>query len=410
MALNTIQTHQSNDSLRSPSDDLKLRLIHSTRDVRLYEESKINIIRYTWHNNDERLFFMSSQHQFLEDESVYSSFPSITQIIGEDLPHDKPGVNNQIQPNLLCLDIYRGPQSFAFGHFMVDILPVITYINIMKSMMYKGSTPAILIYSSPAWLLDLLCLFNFNASSVYTLDRLNPIRSLQARKGQLIRYYSIKSLLAQFNMQKLRAAFALWTPILPKAKELLLNRTLILSRESVGSRPLRWINQDDFLNRLKSSIKIDCECIDPGKLLPSKLASISASFPLIVSSPGSGAYIPLHCASETFIIMPIPHDAHHPEIWVYTLTMFAHYAHKLILISDMNALPPSSHGWDHPFRIRPEDLSQLVTELCIKLSNKTFTVSSLRRKSLKPKHFQSTLNSLKISAPISLSSILIESH
>ena len=176
--------------------------MHSTKSVQLYEESLLNVIRYTWHKNDERLFFMSSKHQFLEDESVYSSFPGITQITLETIRSSKIVENHQIQPYLICLDIYRGPQSFAFGHFMVDILPVIAYMSIMKSMLYKGSIPAIVVYSSPAWLLDVLNLFGFNASSVYSLDMLNPTCSLQAKNGQLIRYYSFQSFMGKFNIDR----------------------------------------------------------------------------------------------------------------------------------------------------------------------------------------------------------------
>ena len=79
---------------------------------------------------------------------------------------------------------------------------------------------------------------------------------------------------------------------------------------------------------------------------------------MVISAPGSGAYIPLHTITQNeFMILTTGFNVHSERLWDFTLSMFNHYKEKLILVSSIDANEPTSQGWDSGFNLEANDFS-----------------------------------------------------
>ena len=135
---------------------------------------------------------------------------------------------------------------------------------------------------------------------------------------------------------------------------------LFLKRDDVKHRPRRWLNLDECINSCRTNESIVGEIgeINPGKYLPSELATKASSYKVIVSPPGSGAYIPLHTiGSNRYLIMTTSFNVNDDKLWNYTLSMFNHYKDNLILVSSIKANKASSKKWDEGFSLHSNDFS-----------------------------------------------------
>ena len=119
---------------------------------------------------------------------------------------------------------------------------------------------------------------------------------------------------------------------------------------------------ESLLNR---NNEINSAIVDPARLMPSELVSYAKQTSIVVTPPGSSAYIPLHISRpNVFVVMPVSFKCNHANTWNYTLKMFTHYAHKLILVCNSDdAISPSSAAWDTPFNIEHNHLMNLVEKI-----------------------------------------------
>lgn len=326
------------------------------------------IIRYTWSSSDEKLFFLNNNLRPLDDRLKKDMFPGLRAFLHfcilEKRRNDFAGMEKEM-PNVLLTSESRGPQSFAFGHYMVDILPILNYLQ-MFQVSPLSKQPPLLIYNLKDWHIDLHNIFGIPTDSVFQLDKHKSILATNTDSGQKIQLYAVNAKLLNIDRAYMRNFFSsnkiVETQI---TNDLPLRKMLIMNRKNLGHRPVRWINQDEFISMVKIRDHDSYACVDPARVLPSELINYTRKATIIISSPGSSAYIPLHISKvNTFVVMPISFKCDHKEAWNYTLSMFNHYSDKIILVSNTNqGLDPSTSAWDKPFNINEEDLLKLVDKL-----------------------------------------------
>jgi hypothetical protein len=357
-------------------------------------------IRYTWSQTDETLFFLDADSPAIINTAHPERFPGLTTFIDSISPHLHALLQQRLRPTskILIFDALRGPQSFAFGHFFIDLLPVVYYESLRAHGLEHHK---LLVYRHEQWQQDLLQLFSLPSDSLIALDSLSPIVS-----SQNIRLYHCVARIGSYSMDKIRRLFVGYTPDMALPVRVACKSVLFLTRDSVGHRPRRWENISECIHVLRCNPSdIQLSCIDPGLVLPSQLAHHSLSYQLIITPPGSGAYIPIHVAStNSVIVMAVPYNVHSPAIWNFTLSMFRHYSRQLILVSQASARPPGSPEWDLPFTIDPSDFSRVCHLIMNQLGGRDVSAhcASLNDLSCPVPSYKSKVGSIHVLSPFYL--------
>ena len=171
------------------SDNFTVNYEWITNLLYISHPTKLRIIRYTWSDTDERLFFLDSQNKFLKNDLDFVSFPGLSSF-SKYLSDSGFGVCAEAH-DCCFLDITRGPQSFAFGHFFVDILPFLFILNLYKQIFPIRPCYRVLLYSLTNWQKDLLDLFDLPIKSVCTIDTFASSHVSAIDDSKLIRSYHI---------------------------------------------------------------------------------------------------------------------------------------------------------------------------------------------------------------------------
>ena len=374
-------------------------------------------IRYTWSSSDERIFFLDKELEPIEKDINIDLFPGLNEFFDQCWSQKDKILsrdNETTLPELLSINETRGPQSFAFGHYLVDILPVLFYLQLFKRSRLS-LLPPLLIYSISEWHEDLHKLFGISKEFVFPLNSYPSKLNAKVDKGQEIRLYAANIKLINPNITFLRKCFANNLRIISnREKHSSEIDILFLTRKELGARPLRWTNQDIFKTLLTNSNTIHSSIVDPARILPSQLVTYTKKASIIISPPGSSAYIPLHIAkSNTFVVMPVSFNCDHEDAWKYTLSMFLHYSSKLILISNANTnISPSSKAWDRSFHIDQLHLMSLIERILsitkhLDLIGESTTYKKVNSSSNKSRHIIQ-FKSLTVSLPTSFNNSIIQ--
>ena len=295
----------------------------------------------------------------------------------------------------LAIDHTRGSQSFAFGHFFVDIIPLLAYMYTHNSLLLKGYDN-ILIYSRERWQKDILDMVGIPHDSLAYLDDIKPYKMIKQ-----IRDYRLNLAFIKCDIEKLRNSFAAYP--LQYIKKRAGNGILFLKRDEVKHRPRRWLNIEECMVkcRLDQELLDRVEELNPGAILPSELASKSSGYKVVISAPGSGAYIPLHTITQNeFMILTTGFNVHSERLWDFTLSMFNHYKEKLILVSSIDANEPTSQGWDSGFNLEANDFSyfcRLLLEFSQKQEKEAEYLYMAKARSLS--NVRMTYNNLRVLIP-----------
>ena len=363
--------HQCNHQFNSIMSLRKLYSLatsHTNKKVTLSHSYRVYFVRYTWSKSDERIFFLDKYLLPIEDDINTGMFPGLQGFL-RNCKESKEEVLSQVKerdiPDLLSVDEPRGPQSFAFGHYVVDILPTLFYLQLFEESRLS-LLPPLLTYGMNKWQEDLHRLFCISKTRVLPLDSQKSILGRVTNRGQQIRLYAANIQFISSNNTLLRKCFANSLRVINYQDEAVEKTDILfLTRKELGGRPIRWTNQDMFESILKSNKEVNSLIVDPARVMPSRLVLYTKQSSVIISPPGSSAYIPLHVSrSGVFVVMPVSFDCGHEDTWAYTLDMFSQYSNKLILISNTNCnIFPSSAAWDHPFKINQIDLMNFITRI-----------------------------------------------
>lgn len=341
---------------------------HANRKVSLTYSYRVCFVRYTWSKSDERIFFLDENLLPIEDDINIKMFPGLQGFL-HNCKERKEEILTQVKeynlPNLLSVDEPRGPQSFAFGHYIVDILPTLFYLQLFQESTLS-LLPPLLTYGMNKWQEDLHELFSIPRTRVFPLDSQKSIQKSVTNRGQQIRLYAANIQFITSNNSVLRRCFSSNLRLINYQNEVISKTDILfLTRKELGGRPIRWTNQDMFESILKNNNKVSSAVVDPARVMPSKLVLYTKQCSIVISPPGSSAYIPLHVSgSGVFVVMPVSFSCDHKSTWDYTLDMFTQYSNKLILVSNTSCnILPSSAAWDQPFRVNQTDLMNFITRI-----------------------------------------------
>lgn len=360
---------------------LSIPFTYLSNKISITSGNQIYFIRYSWSPSDERIFYLDKNLKPIETNLKVELFPGLKEFLSYCLDYrDKiiASIDKSDIPNLLSLDETRGPQSFAFGHYAVDILPLLYYLQLFKNSIIT-SLPPLLIFDIFKWHEDLHDLFGIPLASVFPLNSCKSILDVKIASGQQIFLYAANIKIIAYNSSLMRTSFSN-NLILINQKNYNAPKTdiLFLLRKQLGGRPVRWNNQQMYESLLNKKNEVKSAIVDPARLMPSELVSYVKQTSIVVTPPGSSAYIPLHVSRpNVFVVMPVSFKCNHTNTWNYTLKMFSHYSHKLILVCNSNdAISPSSAAWDTQFNIEQTHLMDLITKIISITKSKDFTFVS----------------------------------
>ena len=244
MDLNQMMNPQSK-MMFSTIDELSLPLAYSSDNIKLSKNDKTGIIRYTWNKTDERIFYYKDKNDIDLNEAQH--FPGLIDYLNKKGIGDVScGTGNK---TYLTLDSSRGTQSFAFGHFFVDIAPVLLYLYTQKKLNLPKNN-GFLIYKDEIWQRDILNMIGIPSNSLEYLDNMRPVKIHEPICDYWLDICFIKG-----NLEKLRKNFA---TIPFEFKKLTCKQDILfLKREEIGNRPKRWINLDQCINKCRVQIKED---------------------------------------------------------------------------------------------------------------------------------------------------------
>ena len=312
MARKVLVNHQYK-IMNSVIDLHSLPLAYSGKSVEISQYREFELIRYTWNKSDERIFYQKEGAAI--DLSEVNYFPGLLEYSREKIVKGeyKTSVDRKMERRYLAIDHTRGSQSFAFGHFFVDIIPLLAYMYTHNSLLLKGYDN-ILIYSRERWQKDILDMVGIPHDSLAYLDDIKPYKMIKQ-----IRDYRLNLAFIKCDIEKLRNSFAAYP--LQYIKKRAGNGILFLKRDEVQHRPRRWLNIEECMVkcRLDQELLDRVEELNPGAILPSELASKSSGYKVVISAPGSGAYIPLHTITQNeFMILTTGFNVHSERLWDFT--------------------------------------------------------------------------------------------
>lgn len=335
-----------------------------TQAICFSEPITIVILRVTWKKGDERLFFLYQGIVLLEEQDLQyiGCFPGIemsskdlnSKFISGKLGFSGNALNALRMPRALNKEMSigefllpsssRGNQSFAFGHFISEVIPDIIDIQSIEELESKDSM-RLLIYPLDQWAVQLLDLFNADYNMLGELPRLKLSDSPEYSSYKLrVRFY--RYIDRARSIQRL-----IQTHANNRFNYHHLNRLIFLTRQSVASsRPVRWIDIEScFQTTLREYPFFQVTAVDPAEGGPLGFHSSyrDRTADLFVSAPGSAVYNALYLTSNPVLIAlgSIPlHDS-----WCGQLEDLRPYGNRIVFIS--RQVSSSDLNWDESFRL-----------------------------------------------------------
>lgn len=328
---------------------------------------EISLIEYNWALGGSRSIYIYEGNIVSEEnlETLDNNFRGFSKYIKDKgILYNSKGKYNY--SDVYIIDSSRGPQSFAYGHFIIDVLPII-YLLKLNLKLLRYNYP-VLIYKKLDWQVSLCSELGIDEKLIMGYESLKPCHGKTGNIGEFIQY-NIESPIIRLNnrantIKAMRKSYLLeFNKKYHKEIDL-----LILRRENIIGRSNRWINLEDLIYLLETT-NIRYKVVDPLKIELKELILLIKSTRISITPPGSAAYNTLLFGDEDhFTIMPVSYNVHSKEIWKFTLRMFKGFRGNLIICSDENSPPPmksvaDSDGWDKEFKIMPESLIKLINSI-----------------------------------------------
>ena len=306
---------------------------------------------------DKDLTLLSSEHP----EELGRMLPGIYQCIEKIFKLFHEAETQYIcDKSIFLTSASRGSQSFAYGHFIIDILPYLFYSRLLEG--FKSYTP--LIYQREDWQEDLVktCFkdapklgYFQDIASFYSTPYLNAYKL----KAQVV--HMPKHNHALFVLQQVITS---QTPTNKRLSNKEGNSILFLVRKNIAGRSDRWSNADSCFEVLQKSIKERILKINPADNRPSDIAKYVRETSLTITAAGSAAYNSLLFGKSNHLtVLVVPYSIRSSVIWKLTLRMFIPFSNRLILVSTFDAPEPSSKAWDSIISLNPDDFSQAIKQL-----------------------------------------------
>ena len=326
----------------------------------------LTILRATWNAGDERLFFLHKEIFLLDERDLFyiDYFPGIKLIeankeagvingalyisgsplrsLSSPLSINKCRNDN----DLLIPCSARGNQSFAYGHFISEVLPDLTLIrNLINFNFLYGLK--VLTFPLAAWANQLLAIFQIDRTLIQEL----PVNDIVLNNTPLytayrarVRFYSDSLRLNQVQMMT-----SVNHHIFQEQHNLV--SVTLLSRESVlGARPARWLDFFQIYSKLLDELgQVRVSMIDPATDGPLAFHNFynEKSNNLFFSPPGSAIYNALFLSPSPVLVAleSIPISA----IWDGQISDLMPYGHRIAFIS--RHISNASLQWDSSFNL-----------------------------------------------------------
>ena len=319
-----------------------------------------NIIHCSWGLAGQRLLVIYNGYLILEKRDYKYSTMFV------DLAAKGLELKELLLPQGLLFDQARGPQNFAYGHLLVDILPLLHSINLEKDNgnLNNLSLP-LLLYEYKKWTNDIFMITgNRNISkaiSAYIESNLTSIGSVSLAN------YLTNSPIIGFNPSNLiRARTSLLKEIIKRIpKKGTKSSIIILSRKlQLPRRSLRWINEEECAGYIKDSFP-DLNYFMPENIPIKQQIETISSYRLVICAAGSAAYTPLFFSHKsTIVLMVVPYPIRNYSDWGFTLRHFWQHKDRLILVSDNSKDKiASGESWDSNAMINPKSLLMLCRSI-----------------------------------------------
>lgn len=363
----------------------ELPLNDNPQAISFSETISVTILRATWKQGDERLFFLHQGIVLLDENDLQyiGHFPGIEVCLSDS--NNKPdsgklsfsgnalnalctpsGLNKQTNVGeYLLSSSSRGNQSFAFGHFISEVIPDILDIQRVDKSHSKGAM-RLLSYPLDDWAAQLMDIFDVDRNLVGELPRLclssSPMYTSYKLTG---RFYRCND--RDHNVQML-----IRTPVNNLSRAKALARLIFLTRQSVGtSRPMRWTDIAKCYHYASRDLWLfQVSAVDPAVDGPLRFQSNykNGTADLFISPPGSAVYNVLYLTSSPIIIAmeSIPlHDS-----WGGQLADLRPYGHRIVFIARQTS--SSTVNWDKSF-----ELHQLPRAGCLQAIFKYMATASI---------------------------------
>jgi hypothetical protein len=333
--------------------------------------SEILLIRKLWSTSDLRLFYVFQRDSEIwltqEDKAVIHYFNDIFGITSKSYNsvNDCPiSLDANISRNTDKIDgsdlllewTSRGTFSFHFGHFIIDVIPLLMAIHNTKTL----SDYKLLISIFPAWASELL--------DLYGLKRLGTLLYVYNDVGG-------EELNRSKNIAFTKVENATFIKLSPGYRDNLLNngfrvnelqykpsmsRLAVLSRRCLpNSKPIRWINEDECI---KACVNHQVLTLFPEELGPIELIrQLSAYRPgIILGCAGSALHQLLVISDITPLILMVASRLNPKTMWKSQLSDFKYARGKFSILSKITT---ANADWNDSFEISPEAFSYLIGKL-----------------------------------------------
>jgi len=333
------------------------------KSIEVTEKINVRVLRATWSPTDERLFFIHEGILYIEEDDLsnikyfpgmdlYSQSYNYTGsglVTLSDIAYkgllSSTDLNKWSDVNEFLLPACaRGNQSFAFGHFVSEVLPDIAAIQDLLEDASNWNAKVI-TYPLEEWASQLLCIFGIKSSLV------SPLPPVSITDFPTYTSYKISGRLYRNNNRDLSIVGLIPSNSNLRTHPHSFESLVVLSRVSAGpSRPMRWINIDECVNLFRQeSYGVQASIVDPA--VDGPLAFLSAyaksTKTLFVSAPGSAVYNVLYLTSSPILIALDAISLGH--FWEGQLADLRPYGHRIIFIA--NQLTNKVVQWDIPFSI-----------------------------------------------------------
>jgi hypothetical protein len=344
--------------------DQEEQLVHSSQALQILPPSVYLAIVYKHPGNVRRTVFFDQDSILLSREPLSDltrMLPGLVQSLGSILnlfstaePH------NLYADSIFLTSPSRGSQSFAYGHFIIDILPYLFYASLISR--FKSYAP--LLYQREEWQQNLLATCFDNSPRLAYFSDLSPFFStpyLDAYKIMSQVVHLPRRNHALYVFQKVLASKLVQTNARDSDHEI---GVLFLVRANIAGRSDRWSNADSCLDALQKSIRLPVFRVNPSEYLPSDIAKFVSMTSVTLTAAGSAAYNSLLFGDANHItILVVPYSVSSDLTWQFTLRMFIPFSNRLILISNLYAPKPCAEGWDSTTSLDPYDLSNAIASI-----------------------------------------------
>lgn len=335
------------------------------------QASSLGIIRKIWSRSDYRCFYIF--HKYSEiwltntDWQVLNCFAKLFHVTQSSASESRLSVETSFcsysassliqRPYALCAEwSSRGSYSFHFGHFIIDIIPLLLSLDLI----YPGQLIKLVIPTLSPWALEVLDIYGLLSLS-NLLEVTSSQESTIQHSGDSVRYLSLNNvrlvkLARSLKYEILRAGFNV--PRLKYQPEG--TRVLVLSRGKLPSNaPKRWVNEIECIDACS---KCEVQVEYPEKIGPNGLINLISQYKpsLIIGSAGSALHQLLVVNNITPRVCIVMGGMDPKRIWKTQLSDFLYAGDRISILCIKDSI---NTDWNATFVIHPFVFRSVIANL-----------------------------------------------